>query len=167
MQPCFSKNSQLTSLNCPFCKKRIGTWHRRAKNVDTLINQHLWTYIRDNFGDKVNARMNAEEVDGEIFQVGLHRIYSNLFKEEFLSLCTFRRFGSHITWLKMDKSDKSSNPKFGNYKRRNVSGKKRMNSRAEPSSRSFRWKRTKTIRYLLNNALGLFKDALQYRMGTV
>ena len=79
LQPCFSKNSQLTSLNCPFCKKRIGTWHRRAKNVDTLINQHLWTYIRDNFGDKVNARMNAEEVDGEIFQVRLHRIYFNLF----------------------------------------------------------------------------------------
>merc|ERR1712240_848147 len=90
-KPCFSKNSQLTSLNCPFCKKRIGTWHRRAKNVDSLINQHLWAYIRDNFGDKVNARMKDEEVDGEIFQVGPHYISLPFLWRSFLSLLTSER----------------------------------------------------------------------------
>ena len=63
LQPCFSKNLELTNLNCPFCKKRIGTWHRRAKDVNTLIDIRLWNYLKENFSQEVNARLNGETSD--------------------------------------------------------------------------------------------------------
>ena len=38
-KPCFAKNLELTNLHCPFCKKRIGTWCRKAKNLDNLVDK--------------------------------------------------------------------------------------------------------------------------------
>ena len=46
LQPCFEKNIELTNLLCPFCKKRIGTWCRKAKKVETLVNKVLWKKIQ-------------------------------------------------------------------------------------------------------------------------
>jgi len=64
-KPCFAKNLDLTSLECPFCKVRISIWARRAgKNINTLIDQRLWSYIQETFGDKVKKRLEAEEGDG-------------------------------------------------------------------------------------------------------
>jgi len=59
-KPCFTKNLEVTSLNCPFCKTRVGTWHRRAKSVDNLIDLRLWNYLQQNFGEKVADRLRAE-----------------------------------------------------------------------------------------------------------
>ena len=51
------KNLEITSLNCPFCKKRISTWCRKAKNVDALIDQKLWATIQKDFDTEVQARL--------------------------------------------------------------------------------------------------------------
>jgi hypothetical protein len=58
-KPCFAKNLELTNLHCPFCKKRIATWCRRAKNVDSLIDQKLWTRIQDDFANEIGKRMKG------------------------------------------------------------------------------------------------------------
>ena len=49
----------LTSLNCPFCKKRISNWCRKAKNVDSLIDKNLWTRIQKDFENEVRARQDG------------------------------------------------------------------------------------------------------------
>ena len=53
-QTCYLTNINETSINCPFCKKRIGTWNRRAKDVNnrkyrtrylcyTINNKHIFS----------------------------------------------------------------------------------------------------------------------------
>ena len=51
------KNLELTNLNCPFCKKRISNWCRKAKSVDALIDQKLWATIQKDFETEVQARL--------------------------------------------------------------------------------------------------------------
>ena len=53
---CFAKNLELTNMHCPFCKKRIGTWCRRAKNLDTLIDKKLWEEIQSRFASELESR---------------------------------------------------------------------------------------------------------------
>jgi len=55
-KPCFAKNLELTNLHCPFCKKRIGTWCRQAKKLESLIDQPLWKEIQDKFQKEVEDR---------------------------------------------------------------------------------------------------------------
>ena len=43
-------------MHCPFCKKRIGTWCRKAKSVDTLVDQKLWQRTQTDFADELQAR---------------------------------------------------------------------------------------------------------------
>ena len=31
---CFERNYDTTSMHCPFCKKRLGIWKRKAKDVN-------------------------------------------------------------------------------------------------------------------------------------
>ena len=31
---CYQQNIQVTSIHCPFCKMRIGTWNRKAKDIN-------------------------------------------------------------------------------------------------------------------------------------
>ena len=33
-QPCYQQNIEVTSLQCPYCKRRIGTWNRQAKDKE-------------------------------------------------------------------------------------------------------------------------------------
>ena len=49
----------LTSLHCPFCKKRISNWCRKAKNVDSLIDKNLWTRIQKDFENEIRARQDG------------------------------------------------------------------------------------------------------------
>jgi len=70
-KPCFSKNLEETSLNCPFCKKRVGTWHRRAKDVNSLIDQRLWSYLQDKFRDQVEARLRGETAETDAATDGI------------------------------------------------------------------------------------------------
>ena len=47
----------MTSMHCPFCKKRLSTWRRKAKNVDDLIDQKLWTRIQTDFETEIQKRL--------------------------------------------------------------------------------------------------------------
>ena len=49
----------LTSLHCPFCKKRISNWCRKAKNIDSLIDKNLWTRIQKDFENEIRARQDG------------------------------------------------------------------------------------------------------------
>ena len=63
-QSCFEKNIELTNLLCPFCKRRIGTWCRKAKKVESLVDQKLWTKIQDQFPAIVAARLAGISDEG-------------------------------------------------------------------------------------------------------
>ena len=58
-KPCFAKNLELTNMHCPFCKKRIGTWCRKAKNLDSLIDKPLWDKIQSQHSAELEARMKG------------------------------------------------------------------------------------------------------------
>lgn len=58
-KPCFAKNLELTNMHCPFCKKRIGTWCRKAKKLESLIDTSLWKTIQDKFPDELEARKSG------------------------------------------------------------------------------------------------------------
>ena len=59
-KPCFAKNLELTNLHCPFCKKRIGTWCRKAKNLDNLVDKPLWTFIQENYATELQNRIKGD-----------------------------------------------------------------------------------------------------------
>ena len=50
---CFERNYDTTSMHCPFCKKRLGIWKRKAKDVNEcklqndyfLSNKFLYAVI--------------------------------------------------------------------------------------------------------------------------
>ena len=58
-KPCFAKNLELTNLHCPFCKKRISVWCRKAKKLDALIDITLWETIQKQFPNEVQARLKG------------------------------------------------------------------------------------------------------------
>merc|ERR1719232_2176443 len=53
------KHLELTNLHCPFCKKRIGTWARKAKNLDNLVDKPLWTFIQENYDTELQNRIKG------------------------------------------------------------------------------------------------------------
>ena len=59
-KPCFNTNFDMTSMHCPFCKKRLSTWRRKAKNVDELIDQKLWKRIQTDFPTEIEKRLAGD-----------------------------------------------------------------------------------------------------------
>ena len=60
-KPCFNTNFDMTSMHCPFCKKRLSTWRRKAgKKVDELIDQKLWTQIQTDFPTEIQKRLSGD-----------------------------------------------------------------------------------------------------------
>lgn len=58
-KPCFDQNVEVTSLNCPFCKTRIGTWCRKSKKDNKIIDHKLWKIIQEDFPDEVRKRLEG------------------------------------------------------------------------------------------------------------
>jgi len=50
-----------TSLTCPMCRKRIGSWLRTAKKDHNLVDNELWAIIQKRFPKQVKAKLNGEE----------------------------------------------------------------------------------------------------------
>jgi hypothetical protein len=71
LKSCFEKNIELTNLLCPFCKRRIGTWCRRAKKIETLVDKNLWKKIQDQFPVLVAARLAGESQNDVLSTNGL------------------------------------------------------------------------------------------------
>ena len=59
-KPCFNANFDMTSMHCPFCKKRLSTWRRKAKKVDELIDQKLWKRIQTDFPTEIEKRLAGD-----------------------------------------------------------------------------------------------------------
>jgi len=58
---CFQRTMEETSLTCPMCRKRIGSWLRTATKDHNLVDNELWAIIQKRFPKQVNAKLNGEE----------------------------------------------------------------------------------------------------------
>ncbi|KAK7072421.1 hypothetical protein SK128_003552 [Halocaridina rubra] len=62
---CFTLHVQETSLECPLCRMRISVWVRRNSKTNSIVNNRLWTAIKENFPAKVEARLQGREDSDE------------------------------------------------------------------------------------------------------
>lgn len=56
-KPCFDAVVQQSNLQCPLCRKRIGSWARLSTRKGTLVDTKMWSYIKRNYPDEVKARL--------------------------------------------------------------------------------------------------------------
>ncbi|XP_056642507.1 E3 ubiquitin-protein ligase RNF169-like [Diorhabda sublineata] len=56
---CFENTMENANLVCPLCRMRVGSWLRKTKKENSLINTELWKYIRDKFPKHVNNKLNG------------------------------------------------------------------------------------------------------------
>lgn len=52
-----------TNLVCPLCRKRIGSWLRRARKTRTLVDDQYWQAIQDQFPQQVQNKQNDIDED--------------------------------------------------------------------------------------------------------
>jgi hypothetical protein len=50
-----------TSLTCPMCRKRIGSWLRTATKDQNLVNKELWANIQKRFPEQIQAKLNGKD----------------------------------------------------------------------------------------------------------
>ena len=60
---CFRDNVEQTSLVCPMCRTRIGSWSRRMSKCNKLINQERWAEVQAKYPEKVKKRLEGIEDD--------------------------------------------------------------------------------------------------------
>ncbi|XP_076067513.1 E3 ubiquitin-protein ligase RNF169-like isoform X3 [Oratosquilla oratoria] len=66
--PCFEKNVSEANLSCPMCRTRISVWVRRATKEKCLVDEPLWQWVKENFHEKVEARLlGLEDSDEESY----------------------------------------------------------------------------------------------------
>nr|CAD7194813.1 unnamed protein product [Timema douglasi] len=58
---CFERTMEETSLTCPMCRKRVGSWLRTATKDGKLVNDQLWSVIQQKFPKQVHAKLNGED----------------------------------------------------------------------------------------------------------
>lgn len=59
-KPCFDSIITTANLQCPFCRRRIGSWARLHARKGTLVNTEKWEYMKANFTEEVNARLSGK-----------------------------------------------------------------------------------------------------------
>ena len=62
---CYLQHVEKTSLQCPFCRKRIGTRARKASTTNSLVNESKWQAIQEAFPVKVKLRL--EGIEDEVY----------------------------------------------------------------------------------------------------
>eukprot|EP00088_Acartia_fossae_P027621 TRINITY_DN2836_c0_g1_i22.p1 TRINITY_DN2836_c0_g1~~TRINITY_DN2836_c0_g1_i22.p1 ORF type:complete len:618 (-),score=184.44 TRINITY_DN2836_c0_g1_i22:457-2310(-) len=60
--PCYEETVTHANICCPVCRTRLSTWARKAKKQNTLVNQVIWQYIKENFREEVESRENGEDI---------------------------------------------------------------------------------------------------------
>ena len=60
-KPCFDEIVKKSNLQCPLCRKRIGSWARLQTRNGTLVNKEKWNYIQKAFPEEVKARLTGAE----------------------------------------------------------------------------------------------------------
>lgn len=58
---CFQRTMEETSLTCPMCRKRIGSWLRTATKDQNLVNKELWANIQKRFPEQIQAKLNGKD----------------------------------------------------------------------------------------------------------
>ncbi|XP_028133635.1 E3 ubiquitin-protein ligase rnf168 [Diabrotica virgifera virgifera] len=56
---CFENTMENANLVCPLCRLRIGSWLRKVKKENNLINADLWKAIKDKFPQHVKNKSNG------------------------------------------------------------------------------------------------------------
>ena len=59
---CFDSCLEKANLSCPMCRKRISVWCRQSKNT-SIVDEKLWERIKEQFPDKVTARLEGKDSD--------------------------------------------------------------------------------------------------------
>ncbi|CAL8075207.1 unnamed protein product [Orchesella dallaii] len=58
---CFKKHVDETALSCPCCRLRLSVWIRKVVKENKLLDEELWTRIKNEFPKLVAARLNGED----------------------------------------------------------------------------------------------------------
>ncbi|XP_050389178.1 NKAP family protein [Patella vulgata] len=75
--PCFKQNVEESSLLCPMCRTRIGTWARLSTKQNKLVNEKRWQEIQKLFPEKVKRRLEgveSEEDEDDVLETFHHPI---------------------------------------------------------------------------------------------
>ncbi|OXU22109.1 hypothetical protein TSAR_000661 [Trichomalopsis sarcophagae] len=61
---CLRGTVEHSSLSCPLCRQRVGSWLRTATNrQDSLVNDELWQLIRRTFPEELGLAHDAPDLD--------------------------------------------------------------------------------------------------------
>lgn len=58
-KPCFDQIVNKSNTQCPFCRRRIGSWARLSARNGTIVHAERWEYMRKHYADEVTARLNG------------------------------------------------------------------------------------------------------------
>ncbi|CAG9858352.1 unnamed protein product [Phyllotreta striolata] len=56
---CFEGTMENANLVCPLCRMRIGSWLRKVRKDNILINGELWKIIKEKFQQHVKNKLNG------------------------------------------------------------------------------------------------------------
>ena len=56
---CFNKTVDHANLACPICRMRISVWCRRNTKSKTIVDQTLWTFIKEKFPSHVESVLSG------------------------------------------------------------------------------------------------------------
>lgn len=65
-KPCFEELIKKSNMQCPFCRRRIGSWTRLHTRKGSLVNVDKWNYIQTTYPEEVNARLAGKETPRKI-----------------------------------------------------------------------------------------------------
>lgn len=64
---CFEKTIDNNILACPLCRKYVGGWIRQRQKNGLMVNQNLWSHIKQHFEPHVEKKLKGEDdeiIDG-------------------------------------------------------------------------------------------------------
>lgn len=64
---CFERTIDNNTLACPLCRKYVGGWVRQRQKNGLMVNEALWSYIRQQYDSHVQKKLKGEddeEIDG-------------------------------------------------------------------------------------------------------
>lgn len=59
---CFNGTVENTTLTCPLCRTRIGSWLRSARKEKTIVNHVFWTNVQIKFPNEIRKRLDGDDV---------------------------------------------------------------------------------------------------------
>ncbi|XP_057684788.1 E3 ubiquitin-protein ligase rnf168-like [Corythoichthys intestinalis] len=71
---CFLESVDKSTLCCPMCRKRVSTWARLNNRNKTLVNEQLWTQIRNSFPQHCQRRLSGQDVINNDLAVFVPRV---------------------------------------------------------------------------------------------